>query len=155
RADRVRLRAAALGLEHPFEAQARARVRAVGSASIAHARAHAASRARRSVHAGRRAQHFEYTGGRGLVSRAFDPAAVYALLAAPAATVGFEVRRYPPSLRDLWRGSAARRAWTVAHALEASDLACVRPVAFVEWSLAGAPRGSVLVVADEESATPP
>jgi tRNA A-37 threonylcarbamoyl transferase component Bud32 len=152
RADRVRLRAAGLGADRPFDDASRAQVLAVGAASLAHARAHAASRARRSVRAGRRAQRFEYAGGRGLVSRAFDPAAVYALLAAPTATVGFEVRRYPASARDLWRGSAARRAWAVAHALEASDLACVTPVAFLEWTLAGLPLRSLLVVADDPPA---
>jgi tRNA A-37 threonylcarbamoyl transferase component Bud32 len=154
RGDRVRLRAAALGAERPFDGESRARVRAVGVASLARARAHAASRARRSLRAGRRAQRFEHAGGRGLVSRAFDPVAVYALLAAPAATVGFEVRRYRASLRDLWRGSAARRAWAVAHALEASDLACVTPVAFLEWSRVGLPLRSALVVADEGCKTP-
>jgi tRNA A-37 threonylcarbamoyl transferase component Bud32 len=149
RGDRVRLRVAALGLARPFDDAARALVRAAGRASLAHARSHAASRARRSLRAGRRAQHFEHEGGSGLVSRAFDPAAVFALLAAPAATVGFEVRHYRASPRDLWRGSAARRAWANAHALEASDLACVTPVAFLEWSRIGVPLRSLFVVADE------
>ncbi len=154
RGDRVRLRAAALGADRPLDRENRARVRAVGVASLARARSHAASRARRSLRAGRRAQRFDHAGGRGLLSRAFDPAAVYALLAAPAATVGFEVRRYRASLRDFWRGSAARRAWAVAHALEASDLACVTPVAFLEWSRVGLPLGSALIVAVEPCETP-
>jgi hypothetical protein len=149
RPDRVRLRAAALGAQRPFDPESRARVLAVATASLARARTHAASRARRSLRAGRRAQHFEHAGGRGLVSCAFDPAAVYAVLAAPAATVGFEVRDYRASARDLWRGSAARRAWAIAHALEASDLPCITPVAFLEWSRAGVPLRSALVVADE------
>jgi len=149
RGDRVRLRAAALGVERPLDAAGRARVRDVGRASLARARTHAASRARRSLRAGRRAQPLECDGGRGLVSRAFDPAAVIALFAAPAETVGYEVRRYAASLRDLWRGSAARRAWAVAHALEASDLACVTPVAFLEWKRFGVVLRSALVVADE------
>jgi tRNA A-37 threonylcarbamoyl transferase component Bud32 len=154
RGDRVRLRAAALGAQRPFDVESRARVRAVGVASLARARTHAASRARRSLRAGRRAQRFEHAGGRGLVSRAFDPAAVYALLAAPAATVGFDVRHYRASLRDLWRGSAACRAWAVAHALEASDLACVTPVAFLEWARVGVPLRSLLVVAGESGGIP-
>jgi len=154
RGDRVRLRASALGLARPLDAAGRAAVRAVGAASLARARAHANSRARRSLREGRRAQRFEFGGGRGLVSRAFDPAAVYAVLAAPAATVGFEVRPYRFAPRDLWRGSAARRAWAVAHALEASDVACVAPVAFVEWRLFGVPLRSALVVADELRADP-
>ena len=180
-ADRVRLRAAALGAERPFDAACRARLRAVGRASLARGRAHARSRAQRSLRAGRRAAHFEADGGRGLVSRAFDPAAVRALLAAPAATPGasgptarserkpsgaqrgeaerrsdgwanedrpgLELRRYTARGCDLWHGSAARRAWAVAHALEASDVACVTPVAFLEWSRFGLPRRSALVVA--------
>ncbi len=149
RGDRVRLRAAALGVSQPFGAADRERVRAVGRASLARSRAHARSRARRSLRAGRRARPFEHDGGRGLVSRAFDPAAVVAVLVAPAATVGFEVRRYRPSARDAWRGSAARRAWAVAHALEASDLGCVIPVAFLEWKRFGLALRSVLVVANE------
>jgi tRNA A-37 threonylcarbamoyl transferase component Bud32 len=149
RADRVRLRAAALGAAWPLGAQDRARVRGVGDASLARARAYAASRARRSLRAGRRAQEIECAGGRGLVSRAFDPAAVIALFAAPAQTVGYEVRRYRASLRDLWSGSAARRAWAVAHALEASDLACVTPVAFLEWRRFGVVSSSALVIADD------
>jgi tRNA A-37 threonylcarbamoyl transferase component Bud32 len=155
RGDRVRLRAAALGVARPLDPAARERVRAAGRASLARARAHAASRARRSLRAGRRAQAFEYAGTRGLLSRAFDPAAVIALLAAPAETVGYEVRRYRASLADLWRGSAARRAWAIAHALEASDLACVTPVAFLEWKLFGLALRSALVVAhDAEAAAP-
>ena len=155
RGDRVRLRAAALGLARPLDASGRARVRAVGHASLARARSHAASRARRSLRAGRRAQALECAGGRGLVSRAFDPAAVIALFAAPAETVGYEVRRYGASLRNLWRGSPARRAWAVAHALEASDLACVTPVAFLEWRRFGIALRSALVVADDCDARAP
>jgi tRNA A-37 threonylcarbamoyl transferase component Bud32 len=149
RGDRVRLRAAALGAARPLDAAGRARVRAVGHASLDRARTHAASRARRSLREGRRAQALECAGGRGLVSRGFDPAAVIALFAAPAETVGYEVRRYGASLLDLWRGSAARRAWAVAHALEASDLSCVTPVAFLEWKRLGVVVRSLLVVADD------
>jgi tRNA A-37 threonylcarbamoyl transferase component Bud32 len=149
RGDRVRLRAAALGAARPLDAGGRARVRAVGDASLAHARAHALSRSRRSLRAGRRFQAFECAGGRGLVSRAVDPAAVIALFAAPAQTVGYEVRRYRAAPSDLWRGSAARRAWTIAHALLASDLACITPIAFLEWRRFGVVVHSALVVADD------
>jgi tRNA A-37 threonylcarbamoyl transferase component Bud32 len=154
RGDRVRLRAAALGVALPLRDADREPVRAVGRASLARARAHAQSRARRSLRAGRRAQPFASGGGRGLVSRAFDPAAVVALLASPADTVGFEVRRYRACPRDLWRGSAARRAWAIAHALEASDLDAVMPVAFLEWSLAGLPLRSALVVGVDDEKEP-
>jgi hypothetical protein len=147
RSDRVRLRLAALGAPRPLDAQSREHVRAVGRASLARARAHAKSRARRSLRAGRRAQRFEHGGGHGLVSRAWEPSAVRALLAPGAVTDGYEVRRYGASVCDVWLGSPARRAWAVAHALEASDLASVTPVALLEWSLAGVPLRSALVVA--------
>ncbi len=149
RGDRVRLRAAALGLERPFDSESRERVRAVGRASLARARAHALSRSRRSLRAGRRFEDFEHAGGHGLVSRAFDAVTASALLASGSASPGFEVRRYRASLRDVWRGSPARRAWSIAHALEASDLGCVAPVAFVEWKRIGIPVRSALVVANE------
>jgi tRNA A-37 threonylcarbamoyl transferase component Bud32 len=139
RADRVRLRAAALGVARPFAPAARARVKAVGRASLARARAHARSRARRSVRAGRRAQGFSAAGGSGLVSRAFDADAVRAFAQGGAGSDAFELRRY--------RGGAARRAWAVAHAVEASDLPCPAPVAFLEWRRFGVPVRSALVVA--------
>ncbi len=129
--DRVRLRAATLGVARPFDARARAAIRAVGAASLERGRIHAASRARRSVRAGRRAQRFEAEGMTGLISRDADEAAVRAALASDGSAT-IEVRLYAGAFSDRWRGSAARRAWRVAHALEASDLACLTPLAFVE-----------------------
>jgi hypothetical protein len=79
---------------------------------------------------------------------------VCALFARGGAAAGFEVRHYRGSLRDLWRGSPARRAWAVAHALEASDLACVAPVAFLEWKRFGLALRSALVVRAEPAAIP-
>jgi tRNA A-37 threonylcarbamoyl transferase component Bud32 len=58
-ADRVRLRAAALGLCRPFDAAARRELRAVGRASARRARRHAASRTRRALAPGRRFAHLE------------------------------------------------------------------------------------------------
>jgi hypothetical protein len=99
------------------------------------------------VHAGRRAHAFTADGGRGLVSRAFEPGAVRAFVEARMPSDALELRRYRGSALDLFRGSAARRAWAIAHALEASDLACATPVAFLEWRRFGVPVRSALVVA--------
>jgi tRNA A-37 threonylcarbamoyl transferase component Bud32 len=151
RGDRVRLRVAALGVPWPLDAHGRELVCAVGRASLARARAHAKSRARRSLRAGRRARRFEHGGGHGLVSCAWEPSAVRALLAPGAVSDGYEVRSYGASACDIWRGSPARRAWAVAHALEASDLPSVTPVALLEWSRADVPLRSALVVARDAS----
>ncbi len=56
-AERVRLRARALGLERPFRPEARRRLRAVGRASRARGRAHAASRRRRALRPRPRREH--------------------------------------------------------------------------------------------------
>jgi len=144
-ADRVRLRAAALGLAPPFDAAARDALRAVGRASQRRARAYARSRAGRSLRAGRRFRALRHAGGRGLVRREADDAAVRAALEAVDGTPALAVRRFPAALSDLWRGSTARRAWYAAHALEARDAAPVRPVAFLEWGRAGLPGRSALV----------
>jgi len=142
--DRVRLRAAALGLTRPFDRTARAQLRAVGRAALARGRAHATSRARRSLRAGRRARPFAVEGGRGLIARDADEARVRAALEG-AQTPGVEVRRYPRTA-PLRRRSTAARAWAVAHALEASDVAVVKPLAFLEWRRLGLPGRSLLVV---------
>lgn len=154
--DRVRLRAAALGLSRPFDAAAREALRDVGRASGRRARTYARSRARRSLRAGRRFRTLRADGGRGLVRRECDDAAVRAALAGRAGG-GLEVRRFAPSLRAGWSGSVARRAWYAAHALEAGDAGRVVPVAFLDWRRLGVPLRSVLVseaVADPGPVTP-
>jgi tRNA A-37 threonylcarbamoyl transferase component Bud32 len=148
-ADRVRLRAAALGVARPFDARARQALREVGHASLERGRIHAASRARRSLREGRLYRRFEAGGMRGLVARETDEAALRAAVAAPDASPTLEVRRYAEGLASWWRGSEARRAWGVAHALQASDIACLRPIAFLErpgWS------GASLLVLEREPA---
>lgn len=153
-ADRVRLHAAALGLATPFDAAARAALRAVGRASRRRARAHARSRAGRSLRPGRRFRRLRHAGGRGLLRREADADAVRTALDAAPGASALDVRRFPGALSDLWRGSAARRAWYAAHALEARDAARVTPLAFLEWGRAGLPGPSVLVVEPADAAAP-
>lgn len=131
-ADRVRLRAVVLDAARPFDANARSAIRAIGDASLERGRIHAASRARRSLRAGRRARRLDVDAMTGLVSRDVDEAAVRDAFASPDGNSAIEVRRYAGALSDLWRGSLARRAWYMAHALEASDLPCPKPLAFLE-----------------------
>ncbi|MEM7413381.1 MAG: lipopolysaccharide kinase InaA family protein [Myxococcota bacterium] len=154
--DRVRLRAAALALERPFDERARQQLRAVGRASLSRARRHARSRAARSLRPGRRARRFEVAGGTGLIDRELDAAAVESALSAePARDDGLELAVFPGGPGDLWRGSAARRAWEAAHALEASDIPHIRPRAFVEWRRLGWPVRSALVMDREARAALP
>ena len=153
--DRVRLRAAALGLARPFDRAARAQLRDVGRSSLARARAHARSRARRSLRAGRRAQAFDWLGGRGLISRTADAERVRAAFEHATPEPSLELRRYAGRWRDLWLGSAARRAWYVAHALEAFGVARPAPLAFLEWPpRAGRPGASALLVGAAPQAAP-
>jgi hypothetical protein len=83
----------------------------------------------------------------GLASRDADEAALRAALVDARAVDAIEIRRYTGSPRDLWRGSAARRAWAVAHALEASDLPGLTPLAFLERRRLGWPTKSSLALA--------
>jgi len=176
-ADRVRLRAAALALQRPFDADARDLLREVGRRSAAHARAHAASRTRRAGAVGRRFAALEARGGRGLRSRELDSSAVLAALAAsrpgsqvpgwsllksdgrsrvtagPTEAGSFVVKTYraPGLLRraaDGLRGSPARRAWLGGHGLRARGVACATPVAYVEWRRFGLPVASAAVFED-------
>jgi hypothetical protein len=86
---------------------------------------------------------------RGLVARETDEAALRAAVAAPDASPTLEVRRYAEGLASRWRGSEARRAWGVAHALQASGIACLRPLAFLERPGWG---GASLLVLEREPA---
>src|SRR5262249_7084497 len=141
--DRVRLRAAVLGVQRPVDAPSRAALRAERRGSGARE----AGRARRSRRPGRRAERFAAAGGRGLVSRAIDARRVRTLLEEPASVPDLELRRYAARGSDLLCGSAARRAWHAAHALEASGIACATPVALLGGSRLGAPRGPPLAAA--------
>jgi hypothetical protein len=71
-ADRVRLRARALGLSRPFRFDARRSLRAVGRASEARARAYARSRTRRARRPGRRYARLQSDGREGLRLQRID-----------------------------------------------------------------------------------
>lgn len=172
--DRLRLRAAALGVRPPLDAAARDALRAVARAAEARAADHARSRTRRALRPGRLAVRVRLGGLRGLRQRELPEAALARLLEAHAAASGEQVMKEGPrgrltalqegarrvvvkescaggaarALADLVRGSAARRAWRGGHGLRARGLAAAEPLAFVEERRFGAPVRSWVVLAD-------
>jgi tRNA A-37 threonylcarbamoyl transferase component Bud32 len=124
-ADRVRLRAACLGLSRPFQAQAREALRAVGRASRRRRRAHVESRTRRSLREGRLYVRFHCAQGRGmrLRSQAEDD------LCRALETSPDVPRFHTPAWRP---GSPARDAWLAGHGLRARGIGAPLPLAFVE-----------------------
>jgi tRNA A-37 threonylcarbamoyl transferase component Bud32 len=182
-ADRVRLRAAALGLARPFDAEARALLRAVGAGSARRAAGHARSRTRRSLRPGGLAAPAAADGLRGLRVRAFEPAALDAALRGHRAALAARdarvlkddtrarvtrgsaggsavvVKEHPwrgprRALADLARGSAGRRAWHGGHGLLARGVGAARPLAFLERRRLGLPVASIVVLEDLRPAEP-
>lgn len=157
RADRVRLRAAALGLSRPFAAAARATLRDVGRASEERAQAYYHSRTRRSLREGRLYRALRLGHGRGLCVREVpEPALREALAHAAEGGRALDTAAGPvcatrwragplAALADAVRGSPARRAWLAGHGLRARGIACVRPLAFAERRRLGLPLESWLV----------
>jgi tRNA A-37 threonylcarbamoyl transferase component Bud32 len=160
-ADRIRLRAAALGVAPPFDPAARAALRAVGEAARARAARHGRSRTRRSLRAGRLYARLRLPDGRGMRLRELPEAEVRQALAAhrEALTSGdgrllksdqrsrisavevagrrLVIKEVPfrgvaRGVVDMVRGSAARRAWLGGHGLIARGVGAARPLAFVE-----------------------
>ncbi len=175
--DRVRLRAAALGLRRPFDAAARERLRAVGTAARARARRHGSSRTRHVLRPGRSARALVLGEARGLCVPELEPADVAAALRAhrDALALGdhrvlksdarsrltavhtgsraLVVKEVPPrgllrALADAWRGSAGWRAWRGGHGLRVRGIGAARPLAFVERRRAGLPLASWLLLED-------
>lgn len=149
-ADRVRLRARALGLERPFGAAARRELRAAGDATLARMRAHARSRRRRARRPGRRYAHLAVDGGRGLRLRRSAEGDLRAALGPAPGHELLRVREFRSNgwrglLLDPLRGSPARRAWLAGHALRACGVDAALPVAYVEWRRHGLTRRSALV----------
>jgi tRNA A-37 threonylcarbamoyl transferase component Bud32 len=176
-ADRVRLRAAGLGLRRPFDAPARRALRAATRAAAARARERAASRTRRALAPGRRFVPLRFGDYRGLHLREVEGSAVLAALEAHRApgrcgdwivlksdgrsrvTAGpthggsMVVKEYaagglPRLLADACRGSPARRAWLGGHRLQALGIAAATPYAFVERRRFGLPVASAAVFED-------
>ena len=169
-ANRVRLRAAALGLRRPFDAAARRALRAVGNASVARA-------------PGRRFAPLRFGDYRGLRLREMQPSAVLAALeaqrsaarsgdwillksdkrsrvtAGPTEQGSMVVKEYAAgglarALADAFRGSPARRAWLGGHGLRVRGIAAATPYAFVERRRFGLPVASAAVFEDLRPAAP-
>jgi tRNA A-37 threonylcarbamoyl transferase component Bud32 len=176
-ADRIRLRAAALGLERPFDAAARGALRAVGRAAEQRADAHARSRTRRALRSGRAQAAARVGSLRGLRVRELDAESLAALVSAHAAAhaagdarvlqsdararlsrlelgelrVVVKEGRYrglARGLADAVRGSAGRRAWRAGHGLLARKVGAARPLAFLEERRLGIPVRSLVVLED-------
>jgi hypothetical protein len=174
-ADRVRLRAAALGLARPFDAAAREALRRVGEAAEARAFAHGRSRTRRALRPGRLVAELRLAQGTGLRARDFSPQEAALALAAHAEAIGAggagvlkdDVRSRVTDVRaggrrvivkqvlargparvlaDALRGSPARRAWRGGHGLLARGIGAARPLASLERRRAGLPVASWLVL---------
>jgi tRNA A-37 threonylcarbamoyl transferase component Bud32 len=164
--DRVRLRAAALGLHRPFDAGARRELRAVGAVARARGIAHARARMRRVGRPGRRAAPARVGALSGLRDRALAPEDLARALAAPPAAgdarrrvrfveVGgrrLVVKEFATGVRgaifDRLRGSPARRAWRAGFGLAALGVPAASPLAFLERRRAGLPVASALVLED-------
>ncbi len=176
-AERIRLRAAALGLTPPFDAAARAALRAVGRAASARATRHARSRTRRSLRPGRLYARLQLAEGGGMRLREVPEADVRRALAAhrEALSAGdarvlksdersrlsavevagrrVVVKEVPfrgsaRGLADRLRGSAARRAWLGGHGLIARGVGAACPLAFVESRQMGLVAGSAVLLED-------
>lgn len=173
--DRIRLRAAALGLARPFPETARVALRRVGDAALRRAWLHGRSRTRRALLPGRLYARLRLEGARGMRWRELPEGAVAEALAAhrealargdqrvwkadgrsrisavEAAGRPVLVKEVLPRgrarlLADAVRGSAARRAWRAGHGLLARGIGAPRPLAFLERRRAGLPLASWLVL---------
>lgn len=177
RADRLRVRRAALGLAPGDRSQAARRaLRAVGRAARRRALGYWRSRTRRAGRPGRRFAALRLGGRRGLRCREFPETAaeraldlheatadaeaeclksdhrsrITAVRAGGRRVVVKEVRKSGPGRRvaDLLRGSPARRAWLAGHGLAARRLGAARPLAYVEWRRLGVPLRSAVILED-------
>jgi len=175
--DRIRLRAAALGVRRPFGDAARSALRAVGGAAEARAAAHARSRTRRALRSGRAQAAARVGSLRGLRVRELAAEDLAALVAAHAAAhaagdaralqsdararlsrleigelrVVVKESRYRGvgrGLADALRGSAGQRAWRAGHGLRARNVGAARPLAFLEERRLGVPVRSLVVLED-------
>jgi hypothetical protein len=155
-ADRLRLRAAALGLARPFPAEGRAELRAVGRASEARRHAYLASRTRRCLRPGRLFVALHEAGAHGMRRRECDPARLGRLLAGEDAGEELQLLRFsgPAPYKARRLQSPARRAWLAGHGLLARGIGGAPPLAFAEWRRFGGRRRSALVLAASRTATP-
>jgi tRNA A-37 threonylcarbamoyl transferase component Bud32 len=183
RPDRLRLRAAALGLKPPFDGAARERLRAVGEAAARRAEEHARSRTRRCLREGRRFARASHGARAGFRLRELDADRLARILDAHAQALAAgdarvlkddgrsritalsddgpavvikesPARTLGRALADALRGSAGRRAWLGGHGLEARGIGAARPLAFLEQRRLGLPVTSLVVLEDLRPAQP-
>jgi tRNA A-37 threonylcarbamoyl transferase component Bud32 len=176
-ADRVRLRAAALGLDRPFDDDARCALRAAGEAAEGRADDHARSRTRRALREGRAFARARVGALRGLRSRELEEHALAALVAAheeaqrsggarvvkadarsrlsalaagtrPVIVKETLFRGWPRAAADLARGSAGFRAFRAGYGLRARGVGAALPLAWLEERRAGLPVRSLVVLED-------
>jgi tRNA A-37 threonylcarbamoyl transferase component Bud32 len=177
RADRLRLRAAALGVARPFDEGAGQALRAAGRAAERRAAQHARSRTRRALRPGRAFAAAQVGTLRGLRVRELGEGELGLLVAfheAAQARGGEEVlkadgrgrlsrldsgrrkvvvketpaRGAPRALADALRGSPGRRAWRAGHGLRARGIGAAQPLAFLEERRRGLPGRSLVVLED-------
>jgi tRNA A-37 threonylcarbamoyl transferase component Bud32 len=175
--DRVRLRAAALGLTQPFDDAGRAALRAVGDAAEDRAEEHARSRTRRALREGRVHARARIGALAGLRSRALEErdlaelvaeheaaqqardarvldadarSHITGLAAGPQRVVVKETpfRGWGRAAADRLRGSAGFRAFRAAHGLRARGVGAPLPLAYLEERRAGLPVRSLVVLED-------
>ena len=183
RTDRVRLRAAALGLERPFAVTARTALRAAGIAADQRADEFARRRTRRLLRSGAERARIDAGGRRGLRLRAVEAGLVDELLVAHEAALASQdarvlkddhrarvtahalrghaliVKEAPwrglgRALADRVRGSAARRAWRAGHGLALRRIGVALPLAWLEERRGGIPVRSWVVLEDLRPAVP-
>lgn len=182
-AERMRVRAAALGVERPFHGDAQVALRWIGEEAQVRAWEHARSRTRRMLVPGRRVARADWRGMSGLRVRELAEADLRTALDAHRASLerggdavlkndarsrltairagerAVVVKESPArgaarALADLVRGSAARRAWRGGHGLLARHIGTAQPLAFLERRLAGVPLESLVVLEDLRPAEP-
>jgi tRNA A-37 threonylcarbamoyl transferase component Bud32 len=170
--DRVRLRAAALGVSRPYDPRARAALRRLGRSAAIRRAVHMTSRTRRATIPGRRFAAAAIDGWLGLRDRSVPREEVVAALRAAedggevlkadrrtrvvaVAVAGRRVivkrvagRGWLRPLADTIRGSAGRRAWIGAQGLAARNIGVAAPLAYLERRVFGCPVASALLLED-------
>lgn len=183
RTDRVRLRAAALGIERRFDAADRAALRAAGRAADRRAAQFARRRMRRLLRPHGENARIRSGDRRGLRLRSLEPELLHELLAAHEAALAASdervlkddhrarvtahalrgralvVKEAPwrglgRALADVVRGSAASRAWRAGHGIALRRIGVALPQAWLEHRRAGVPVCSWVVLEDLRPAVP-
>ena len=140
--ERMTLRMAMLGIDRPFDAEAREALRRLARAGAARRRAHVTSRTARSLRHGRLYAPFALGDAQGMRLRAADEDRLrHGFEGGPPTSdgdaAGPEWRRYDAAspaeaLRWKLHGSPARRAWVASHGLRARGIAAPSALAFLE-----------------------